>query len=129
MAEIRWGNPKYRMFKTLKKTILDFTRPKENSICAMHDISGLKLIARLRLNFSHLKEHKFWHNFKDIINPMCSCDFEPETTDHYLLPCKLQTDLRLDLVNNIYNTNQSLKSFSGKHLVNVLLFGSENFTH
>ena len=59
---------------------------------------------------------------------MCSCGFEPETTDHYLLRCKLYTDLRLDLLNDIYTINQSLKNFSEDQLVNVLLFGSENFT-
>ena len=89
----------------------------------MHHISGLKLLTRLRLNFNHLNEHKFRHNFKDTINPMHSCDFVPETTDHYLLRCKLYTDLRLDLLNNIYAINQSFKKFSEEQL--VLLFGSE----
>ena len=106
----------------------DNIRSKENSIYAIHDISGLKLLTRLRLNFSHLNEHKFRHNFKDTINPMCNCGFEPETTDHYLLRCKLYTDLRLDLLNDIYTINQSLKNFSEDQLVNVLLFSSENFT-
>ena len=59
---------------------------------------------------------------------MCSCGFKPETTDHYLLRCKLYTDLRLDLLNDIYTINQSLKNFSEEKLVNVLLFSSENFT-
>ena len=45
--------------KQFKKTILDFIRPNENSIYAIHDISGLKLLTRLRLNFSNLDEHKF----------------------------------------------------------------------
>ena len=110
------------------KTILDFIRPKENSIYAVHDVSGLKLLTCLRLNFSHLNEHKFRHDFKDTINPMCSCGLEPEITDYYRLLCKLYADLRLDLLNNIYTINQSLKNFSEDQLVNVLLFGSENFT-
>ena len=60
---------------------------------------------------------------------MYSCGFEPETADHYLLRCKLYTDLRLDLLNDIYTINyKSLKNFSEDQLVNVLLFGSENFT-
>ena len=59
---------------------------------------------------------------------MCSCGFEPETTDHYLLRCKLYTNLRLDLLNDMYTINQSLKNFSEDQLANVLLFGSENFT-
>ena len=36
--------------------------------------------------------------------------------------------LRLDLLNDIYTINQSLKNFSEDQLVNVLLFGFENFT-
>ena len=59
---------------------------------------------------------------------MCCCGFEPETTDHYLLHCKLYTDLRLNLLNDIYTINQSLNFFYEDQLVNVLLFGSDNFT-
>ena len=59
---------------------------------------------------------------------MRSYGFEPGTTDHYLLCCKLYTDLRLDFLNNIYTIKQSLKNFSEKQLVNVLLFTFENFT-
>ena len=66
----------------------------------------------MRYRYNHLNEHKFRHNFKDIINPMCNCGFEPETTDHCLFRCKLNTDLRLDLLNNIHTINQSLKNFS-----------------
>ena len=103
MAENRWWNPNYS--RKFKKTILDFIRPKINSIYVIHDISGLKLLTRLRLNFSHLNKHKFLHNFKDSINPMCSCAFEPETTDHYLLRCQLYPALRLDLLNDIHTIN------------------------
>ena len=49
---------------------------------------------------------------------MCSCGFKPETTEHYLLRCKLYTDLRLDILNDIKK----------ERLVNVLLFDSKNFT-
>ena len=62
--------------KQFKKTILDFIRLKENSVYAIHEMSGLKLLTRLRLSFSHLNEHKFQHNFKDTFNPICSCGFE-----------------------------------------------------
>ena len=83
--------------KQFNKTIVDFIVPKKNSMYAIHDISGLKLLRRLRFNFSHLNEHKFRHNFKDTVNPMCSCGFGPDTADQYLLCCKLYTNLRLDL--------------------------------
>ena len=84
--------------KQFKKTIVDFIMPKENSIYAIHDISGLKLLRRLRFNFSHLNEHKSRHNFKDTVNPMCSCGFGPETTVQYPFRYKLYTKPRLDLL-------------------------------
>ena len=37
-----------------KETIICFIRPKENSVFAIHDTKGVKLLTRLRLNFNHL---------------------------------------------------------------------------
>ena len=59
---------------------------------------------------------------------MCSCCFEPDTADPYLLRYKLYSDQRLDLLSDIYTINQSLKNFSEDQLANAFLFGSENFT-
>ena len=44
-------------------------RPVENSIYSICDPLGIKLLHRLRLGFSHLRENKFRHNFEDIVNP------------------------------------------------------------
>ena len=41
----------------LKVTNLNFIRPKGNSVFDIHDINGIKLLSRLRLNFSHLNSH------------------------------------------------------------------------
>ena len=43
---------------TFKSSILNFVRPGENSVFAFHDINGLKLLSRLRLNSSHVNEQK-----------------------------------------------------------------------
>ena len=85
---------------TVKSSILDFVRPRENSVFEVHHINGVKLLTRLRLDFSHLDEHKSRHNF-NIINPMCSCGKEPETTLFYLLCCDLSLNYRLELLNYI----------------------------
>ena len=62
-------------------------RTKENSVFGVSDIYGIKLLTRLRLNFSHLNEHKFRHNFDDTINPMGNCGTATETnTLHLALP-------------------------------------------
>ena len=110
-----------------KTKILSFIRPKENSIFKIHDINGIKLLNRLRLHFSHLNEHKFRRNFRATIDPMCSCGLETETTLHYLLRCNLYTDLRTELLNDICALNPTLKKLSHKKLLNILLYGSEDF--
>ena len=34
---------------------------------------GIKRLPRLRLNFTHLNEHKVRHGFKDETNAICDC--------------------------------------------------------
>ena len=58
-----------------------------NSIYNIHNPLGVKYLTRLRIGFSHLKEHKFRHNFQDSIDPMCSCSSGIETTIHFFLHC------------------------------------------
>ena len=53
-----------------KEIMFSFIRPKENSVFAIHDTKGLKLLASLRLNFNHLNEHKIRHGFKDTVDPI-----------------------------------------------------------
>ena len=77
-----WGNLSEELrninsINTYKSSILNLVRPKENSVFEVHDINGVKLLTRLRLDFRHLNKHKFRHNFNDIINPICSCVKEP----------------------------------------------------
>ena len=47
-----------------KISLLGFIRPNSYSIFNINDPKGLKYLTRLRLNFSHLREHKFRHNFQ-----------------------------------------------------------------
>ena len=44
---------------TFKASILNFITPRENSVFQVHDINGVKLLTRLRLDFSHINDHKF----------------------------------------------------------------------
>ena len=87
----------------------------------------MKLLTHLRLDFSHLNEHKFRHNFNDTINPMCSCGKEPEATVHYLLRCDLYSIYRLELLNYVCDLNGSLKNSSEEKLSKILLHGAEDF--
>ena len=62
---------------------------KESSLFSIYDPLGVKLLTRLRLQFSHLNEHKFRHGFEDTINAMCACGRDVETTEHFFLRCHL----------------------------------------
>ena len=89
-------NPNLRNSPSLsvfKKGLLAFIRPKECSIYNIIDPYGLKLLTRLRVNISHLREHKFRHNFLNTLNPLCSCMLETESTGHYLLRCPFYADV------------------------------------
>ena len=110
-----------------KVAILNFIRPKASSVFYIHDTNGIKLLSRLRLNFNHLNEHKFRHNFNDRVDPMCTCGLEPETTLHYLLRCSLFFTRRIELLDNVFILNPSIKNYSNEKLLNVLLYGSEDF--
>ena len=116
-----------KLISKFKVTILNFIRPKGNSVFDIHDTNGIKLLSRPRLNLSHLNEYKFRHNFKDTVDPMCTCGREPETTLHYLLRCNLYSTQRLELLNNVCTLNPSLKNYSNEKLSNVPLYGSEDF--
>ena len=72
-----------------------------NSIFNCHSPNGIKLITRLRLGLSHLREHKFRHNFQDTLNPICSYGDDIETAIHYLLHCPNYLDERRTLLDNL----------------------------
>ena len=73
-------------YVTFERSILRFIRSSENSTINCHNPSGriTKLITRLRMGFSHLREHKFKHNFQDKLNRICSCEENIKTTTHCL---------------------------------------------
>ena len=57
-----------------------FSVNSERVSFSLHDPLGVKLFTRLRLQFSHLNEHNFRHGFNDLLNPICACGNETETT-------------------------------------------------
>ena len=51
-----------KQFKSMLKHLFPL---KQKSFFSIHEPIGVKLLTRLWLQFSHLNEHKFGHNFKD----------------------------------------------------------------
>ena len=71
---------------------------------------------------SHLNEHKFRHGFEDTISPMCSCNTEIESNEHFLF-CHFHSSQRLEIFNKLNKINSSFFKLSAKEQVNILLCG------
>ena len=68
-----------------RKKLLTFIRPLGNDTYGIFDHLGLRLLNRLRLGSSYLREYKFRYNFADTLNPLCSCSLETKNKEHYFL--------------------------------------------
>ena len=103
-----------------------FIRPKPNSINNIYNSLGIKHLPRLRIAFSHLKEHTFRHNFQDSVDPMCNCGNVVQSAIHYFLHCanfnlQIQT-----LFDNIRNVDEIILIENENSIVNTLLFGKQH---
>ena len=109
-----------------KKKIKKCVSIDKCSIFNIHDPKGIKLLTRLRVGLSHLREHKFRHNFQNTLNPLCSCNLEPETTSHYLLRCPFYNNLRKSLLDKISTFAGQITNLTEDSLVRLLLYGNIN---
>ena len=117
--------PSYSVFC---KTLLDFIQPTVNSTFGTSDVSGLKLLTRLLVVFSHLREHKFKHNFQDTLNQLCPCSLEAEDIYHFSVRCQNFSGQRNVLFDDLNAINSEILLMSQNEIVEALLFGSKCFT-
>ena len=105
-----------------KKHLLNFIRPNSSNAFNINNSLGLKLLTRLRIGFSYLKEHKFKHNFQDSIDPLCSCGNDIESTVHFFFHCPNFTTQRQTLLNKLKSINASILTENENSVVKTLLF-------
>ena len=103
----------------------DFLNLKQKSFFAIHDPAGVKLLSRLK--FSHLNEHKFRHNFKDALSPMCDCGSKTETTDHFFLRCPFFATNKQKLLHDLLKIDPSLRNLKDELLLDMILYGSGKY--
>ena len=114
-------------FALFKKSILQFMRPTPNRTFNCHIPTGIKLITRLKLGLSHLRHHKFKHNFLDCLNPICRCGKDIETNVHDFLHCPIFSDERSIFLNNIRSIDENALSGSDSRISETLLCGISSF--
>ena len=99
------------------------------SVFRIHDPTGLSYLTQLRVGLSKVNFHKFKHNFRDTINPMCPSNDGIEDTEHFLLLCPSFEESRRDLLADVSSLLQPLgyANLSNDALLQILLYGDKDF--
>ena len=111
-----------------KRRLIQLVRPPKRSMLNIHDLDGVKLLTRLRVEFSNLRSHRFHHNFH-CPDPSCLCKTGIEDNEHFLLHCPRFTSQRkglLDLVSSL--TGIEVMHLSSKELCRLLLYGRNDLS-
>ena len=103
-------------------------KKKENSLFSIYDSLHVKLLTGLRLQFSHLNEHKLGHGFGDTSNGVCVCESEVEPAELFLLRCYLYSPQRLELFEKLQKVDSSFLNLNLEDKVSFLLYGSQSAT-
>ena len=101
-------NPKIIKSKRIsifKSNILKFIPPKPNNLYYCHNPKGFRVLTRLGLDLSHLREHKFKYSFHNFLNTLYICSNDTETSAHYLLHYSTYKNEGRTLLEKIKNIN------------------------
>ena len=111
-----------------KIKLLKLIRPLSKPVYSIYDPIGLVILTQLRVGLSKSNSHKFRHNFRETINPLCPSNDGIEDTEQYLLLCRSYVGVRYDLLASvaaIFQLYSLSSSSSNQELVKVILYGDE----
>ena len=81
------------------------------------------------MDFSDLREHRFNHNF-NCPSPLCKCNVEDESTEHFLLRCVNFNHLRQVLLSGISSiVKNDVSVLPDDHLTKIALYGSNAYNN
>ena len=126
--EIRLA-PSLAVFKT---KLLSKIRPPAKPVFGIHDPTGLSYLSQIRVGLGRLNFHKFKHNFRDTVNPMCPTNDGIEDTEHFLLLCPSFDVQRRHLLAGVSVLLQKfveINSLPNAVLVQILLYGDKNLSN
>ena len=125
--EIRLA-PSVAVFKT---KLLSIIRPPAKPVFGIHDPTGLSYLSQIRVGLSRLNFHKFKHNFRDTVRPMCPTNDGIEDTEHFLPLCPsfdVQRRHLLAGVSVLLRQFVEINSLPNDVLVQILLYGEKNLS-
>ena len=98
----------------------------------IYDPKGLSYLTQLRVGLSKLNFHKFKHNFRDTINPMCPTSDGIEDTKHFLLLCQTFDAQRRDLfagIVELIRPFRQITDLANDSLIQLLLYGGQDLSN
>ena len=131
-AVIEWNNLDLSIrnsecLSIFKKFILQFLIYSPSSTHNRFNTKGIKYLTRLRLELSHLREHRFKHGFLDSLNPVCNCGLDIESTCHFLLYCPNFVNERTLLLNDVSRITKDALPTCETAFIKLLLYGDDSF--
>ena len=110
-------------YNLFRNTLLKFIRPAQRKTFNINDSVGIKLLTRLRLD---LRERKSRLYFRDILNPLCPCSIEAETTAHYFLSFYFCNANKCALMNGLNEIDSSLSALNDNNkLIDLIKFDAK----
>jgi hypothetical protein len=112
---------------SFKKHLNSFIRPIGSNCYGIRDNFGIKLLTKIRVEFSDLRDHRYNHNF-NCESPICFCGLEDETSVHYILCCpryQAQRTILLSKISEIMGSDATV--LPKDHLNHILIYGSNVF--
>ena len=109
---------------SFKKFLLRVGQPTAMLTYVIHNSIGLKFLTRFRLRLSHLNEHKFKHNLKNCVSPLCSFSLEIESPSHFFLHCHYFTNICSTILDDLKSNDVNGPSFPDSEIVELLFYGS-----
>ena len=110
---------------------LSIIRPPAKSVYGIHYPKGISYLTQLRVGLSKLNLHKFKHNFRDTVNPMCSTSDGIKDAEHFLLLCPSFHVQRRDLLAGVVELLRpfvQVINLSNNALTQLLLYDDKNLS-
>jgi len=118
--------PSLNEFKT---KICTFIRPKARLLFVTHDQFALKILTKIRVTFSDLRDHRFNHKF-NCLSATCFCGEDDETALHYFLCCPRYTNLRIIFLGKVSDIiGSDVTVLPNEHLTHILMYGSNVYNN
>jgi len=108
-----------------KSNFLKSIRPQKKSCFNVNDKNGIKILTKLRVEFSDLRAHRIRHNF-NCLSPTCRCGLEDESNIHYLTSCNIFSEQCISLYANVSSIIPNFNSLNNEEITQCLLYGNKS---